>query len=107
MIHGQTVADGNGGKFKGRAPGGTYAGFDGLGDAVEVTEPTEKIGIHIDASESVEERAVIVEMAEVAETPVWTKIVEAKPKKVAAKAGGATKAGAAKVAKKTNVGKKM
>ena len=35
------------------------------------------------------------------------KIVEAKPKKVAAKAGGATKAGAAKVAKKTNVGKKM
>ena len=80
---------------------------DAVGDAVEVTEPTEKIGIHIDASESVEERAVIVEMAEVAETPVWTKIVEAKPKKVAAKAGGATKAGAAKVAKKTNVGKKM
>ena len=51
---------------------------DAVGDAVEVTEPTEKIGIHIDASESVEERAVIVEMAEVAETPVWTKIVEAK-----------------------------
>ena len=50
---------------------------DAVGDAVEVTEPTEKIGIHIDASESVEERAVIVEMAEVAETPVWTKIVEA------------------------------
>jgi len=43
---------------------------DAVGDAVEVTEPTEKIGIHIDASESVEERAVIVEMAEVAETPV-------------------------------------
>jgi len=37
----------------------------------EVTEPTEKIGIHIDASESVEERAVIVEMAEVAESPSW------------------------------------
>ena len=35
------------------------------------------------------------------------KIVAAKPKQVAAKAGGATKAGAAKVAKKTNVGKKM
>ena len=51
---------------------------DAVGDAVEVTEPTEKIGIHIDASESVEERAVIVEMAEVAETPVWTKVVEAK-----------------------------
>ncbi len=49
-----------------------------VGQAVEVTEPTEKIGVHIDASQSVEERAVIVEMAEVAETPVWTKIVEAK-----------------------------
>lgn len=34
------------------------------------------------------------------------KIVEAKPRS-RCKAGGATKAGAAKVAKKTNVGKKM
>lgn len=49
-----------------------------VGQAVEVAEPTEKISVHIDASQIIEERPVIVEMAEVAETPVWTKIVEAK-----------------------------
>ncbi len=51
---------------------------DAVGTIVEVTEPTEKIGVKIDPNQSAEERAVIIEMAEKSETPVWTKIVEAK-----------------------------
>ena len=72
-----------------------------------VTKPTTEIAITIPPNRSKEERGVAVEMASGVKAETWTKIVEAKPKKVAAKAGGATKAGAAKVAKKTNVGKKM
>ena len=78
-----------------------------MGDAVTVTKPTTEIAITIPPNRSKEERGVAVEMASGVKAETWTKIVEAKPKKVAAKAGGATKAGAAKVAKKTNVGKKM
>ena len=78
-----------------------------VGDAVTVTKPTTEIAITIPPNRSKEERGVAVEMAFGVKAETWTKIVEAKPKKVAAKAGGATKAGAAKVAKKTNVGKKM
>ena len=36
---------------------------DAVGDAVEVTEPTENIAIHIDTTDNLDEREVIVELA--------------------------------------------
>lgn len=58
------------------------------GEAVTVTEPTEKIGISVDANCSEQERTVAVETSEISETPVWIKVVEATQQAALEKIGG-------------------
>jgi len=49
-----------------------------VGEPVKVAEPTESVAVHIDANYSEKERDVIFETADLSDTPVWTKVVEAK-----------------------------
>lgn len=47
-------------------------------EPVRVTEPTEKIDMVVEGNYTETQSSIVIEMAEVGETPQWTKIVEAK-----------------------------
>ena len=51
---------------------------EAVGEPVVVDEPTESVAVHIGANYSEKEVDVIFETAAASQTPVWTKVVEAK-----------------------------
>ena len=51
---------------------------EAVGEPVAVNEPTESVAVHIGANYSEKEVDVIFETAAASQTPVWTKVVEAK-----------------------------
>lgn len=51
---------------------------EAVGEPVVVDEPTESVAVHIGANYSEKEVDVIFETAVASQTPVWTKVVEAK-----------------------------
>lgn len=51
---------------------------EAVGEPVVVDEPTESVAVHIGANYSEKEIDVIFETAAASQTPVWTKVVEAK-----------------------------
>lgn len=57
-------------------------------EAVAVSEPTEKIEIHLAGNYSEKERSVKIETSELSDAPVWTKIVEATQQAALEQVGG-------------------